>query len=58
MTSYLYPLERKLVIVTVISDLVTDYRVHKVCQTLHDEGFRVLLIGSLPLSMRTSFKTT
>jgi glycosyltransferase involved in cell wall biosynthesis len=57
MISYLYPLERKLVIVTVISDLVTDYRVHKVCQTLHDEGFRVLLIGSatrraLPLKQR------
>ncbi len=46
MTSYLYPLERKLVIVTVISDLATDLRVHKVCQTLHDNGFRVLLTGS------------
>ncbi len=31
---------------TVISDLVTDYRVHKICQTLHHEGYRVLLIGS------------
>ncbi len=46
MTSYLYPLERKLIIVTVISDLVTDYRVHKICQTLHEAGYRVLLIGS------------
>jgi glycosyltransferase involved in cell wall biosynthesis len=57
MTSYLYPLERKLIIVTVISDLATDYRVHKVCQTLHDNGFRVLLTGScnkrsLPLKSR------
>jgi glycosyltransferase involved in cell wall biosynthesis len=47
MTSYLYPLERKLIVVTVISDLVTDSRVHKICQTLQDNGFRVLLIGSL-----------
>jgi len=46
MTSYLYPLERKLITVTVISDLVTDYRVHKICQTLHNEGYRVHLIGS------------
>jgi glycosyltransferase involved in cell wall biosynthesis len=46
MTSYLYPLERKLITVTVISDLVTDYRVHKICQTLHDEGYRIHLIGS------------
>ena len=57
MTSYLYPLERKLVVVTVISDLVTDYRVHKICQTLHENGFRVLLTGSynkssLPLKPR------
>jgi glycosyltransferase involved in cell wall biosynthesis len=46
MKSYLYPLERKLIIVTVISDLVTDHRVHKVCQTLHEAGYRVLLIGT------------
>ncbi len=46
MTSYHYPLEKKLIIVTVISDLVTDYRVHKICQTLHDAGYRVLLAGS------------
>ncbi len=57
MTSYLYPLERKLIVVTVISDLVTDYRVHKICQTLHENGYRVLLTGSynkrsLPLKPR------
>ncbi|HSZ33668.1 MAG TPA: glycosyltransferase, partial [Puia sp.] len=47
MTTYLYPLERKLIIVTVISDLATDYRVHKICQTLHENGFRVILTGSI-----------
>src|SRR5579864_4697470 len=57
MTSYRYPLEQKLVVVTVISDLVTDYRVHKICQTLHENGYRVLLTGSmnkrsLPLKQR------
>ncbi len=57
MTTYLYPLERKLIIVTVISDLATDYRVHKICQTLHENGFRVILTGSsnngsLPVKLR------
>ncbi|HVY74700.1 MAG TPA: glycosyltransferase [Puia sp.] len=32
--------------VTVISDLVTDYRVHKICQTLTEAGYRVRLTGS------------
>jgi len=45
MTSRLYTVERKMIIVTVITDLVTDYRVHKVCQTLHQTGYAVLLIG-------------
>lgn len=45
------------IIVTVISDLVTDQRVHKVCTTLSNNGYDVLLIGakrkgSLPLSKR------
>lgn len=49
------------VIVSVISDLVTDQRVHRSSQTLHDMGFTVLLIGtkknnSLPLTAR-SYKT-
>jgi glycosyltransferase involved in cell wall biosynthesis len=57
MTTYLYPFDGKLIIVTVISDLVTDSRVHKVCQSLHDYGYRVLLIGtrhrgSYPLKAR------
>jgi glycosyltransferase involved in cell wall biosynthesis len=46
MNPQLYPVEQKLIIVTVISDLVTDARVHKVCQTLKDEGYRVHLIGT------------
>ncbi|HEY2649620.1 MAG TPA: glycosyltransferase [Puia sp.] len=54
---YRYTVDRKLITVTVISDLVTDYRVHKICQTLHNEGYSVLLIGSikkrsLPLKLR------
>jgi hypothetical protein len=57
MTTYLYPFKRKLIVVTVISDLVTDYRVHKICQTLHDNGYSVLLTGSrnkrsIPLKTR------
>ncbi len=45
------------VIVSVISDLVSDQRVHKVCLTLHEAGHEVVLIGSqtgksLPLSPR------
>ncbi len=45
------------VIVSVISDLVTDQRVHKVAQTLHNMGFNVLLVGSkkrtsMPLAER------
>lgn len=48
---------RKLIIVTVISDLVTDYRVHKVCQTLHEQGWGVILVGctkktNIPLELR------
>lgn len=46
MNSNLYPIEGKQVIVTVISDLETDARVHKVCQTLVTQGYRVLLIGT------------
>lgn len=46
------------VVVSVISDLVTDQRVHKVCTSLSNNGYDVLLIGakrntSLNLTPRT-----
>lgn len=47
----------KRIILSVISDLVTDQRVHRAAQTLHEAGFEVLLVGrlskhSLPLNPR------
>lgn len=33
------------IIISVISDLVTDQRVHKTAQVLHEQGYDVLLVG-------------
>ena len=48
-------LNRKRIIVSVTSDLVSDNRVHKTCTTLVNMGFDVLLIGrKLPQSIELS----
>jgi glycosyltransferase involved in cell wall biosynthesis len=51
----------KKIIVSVTTDLVTDQRVHKVCTSLQNDGFDILLVGrqmkkSLPLGAR-KYKT-
>ena len=53
-------LKKKRVVVSVISDLVSDQRVHKVCTYLHNKGYQVTLIGrrfkeSLPLEKRAYY---
>ena len=42
----------KRIIVSVTNDLSADQRVHKVCTSLHEMGFDVLLVGR---KLRTSF---
>ena len=37
----------KRILVSVTNDLVTDQRVHKVCTSLHKEGYNITLIGRL-----------
>ncbi|WP_075341953.1 glycosyltransferase [Tenacibaculum agarivorans] len=37
----------KKIIVSVSNDLITDQRVHKVCSSLHNNGYSVLLMGCL-----------
>ena len=51
----------KRIIVSVTNDLSYDQRVDKVCQSLHDAGYDVLLVGrklqdSLPLNRRYKTK--
>src|SRR5438105_4003003 len=51
----------KKAIISVVSDLVTDQRVHRVASTLEENGLEVILVGrqmgkSLPLETRT-YKT-
>jgi glycosyltransferase involved in cell wall biosynthesis len=51
---------KKKIVVSVTTDLVTDQRVHKVCTSLHDAGFDILVVGremisSLPLAQRSYF---
>jgi glycosyltransferase involved in cell wall biosynthesis len=41
------PKNKKRIIVSATSDLVSDNRVHKVCMTLYKMGFDILLIGRL-----------
>ncbi len=48
---------KKKIVVSVTTDLVTDQRVHKVCTSLHEAGFELLVVGrqmksSLPLAQR------
>ena len=48
------------VIISVSNDLGTDQRVHKICETLVQNGYEILLIGRLlpqSISLKFPFKT-
>ncbi len=50
----------KKIIVSVTNDLVSDNRVHKICTSLENMGFRVMLVGRLlpkSLPVKRSYKT-
>lgn len=54
-------MQQKTVLVSVINDLNTDQRVHKICSFIEQQGYRVVLIGrkrktSVPMEYR-SYKT-
>jgi hypothetical protein len=48
---------RKKIVCTVINDLTTDQRMHRICGSLTDAGYQVTLIGrQLPSSQKLSTK--
>jgi len=51
-------MKKRRIVVSVTTDLVTDQRVHKVCTSLYDAGFDILVVGremksSLPIGQRS-----
>jgi glycosyltransferase involved in cell wall biosynthesis len=57
LVDYFYPMKKR-ILVAVTNDLLTDQRVHRVCEFLHEKGHTVCLIGrkrssSAPLNSRS-----
>jgi glycosyltransferase involved in cell wall biosynthesis len=53
-------MKTKKIIITVSNDLVSDNRVHKIATTLHENGYKVLLLGRLlknSLPIKRNYKT-